>query len=466
MKDEREFTDSQVDGKSTDDEIEIEEDDLFLSVLPTDELVEDDDEMEDKNVDDLISSFRQRGDVVESTRDEAFSYIQEIARTPLLTPQEEVELFQKFEAERQSVAELLDRLPPGILEKVRTKTRRRRGAKQRSTDTMWWSPMNIATILEQIQKEIKVAVPAKPRIPRTDLDLPRIPQVALNPDFLGGETDQRTETVEESTASDTRDEEYKRLTKLCAALQAAVQQMQSAKLKIVEANLLLVVSIAKQHYFPKLSLSFLDLMQEGSIGLMKAVEKFDLKKGYRFSTYATWWIRQAINRSIDQQNQTVRVPCYIKEIQRAIKRVQAKLTEDFEREPNIKEIAEAIDMPESRVIEVLQSTKGTIFLNSPLGESSDTTISDLLADPSQASPEEDLIARSEEDLLEKVLNTLTPREALVIKLRYGLTDDTEYTLAEIGRQLGISRERVRQIEDEALRKLRHPARAQYLRELL
>ncbi|MBI1928863.1 sigma-70 family RNA polymerase sigma factor [Candidatus Poribacteria bacterium] len=457
MKDEREFTDSQVDGESTDDEIELEEDDLFLSVLPTDELVEDDDEMEDKNVDDLISSFRQRDDVVENTRDEAFSYIQEIARTPLLTPQEEIELFQKFEAERQSVAELLDRLPPVILEKVRTKTRRRRGAKQRSTDTTWWSPMNIATILEQIQKEIKVAVPAKPRIPRTDLDLPRIPQ---------GETDQRTETVEESTASDTRDEEYKRVTKLWAALQAAVQQMQSAKLKIVEANLLLVVSIAKQHYFPKLSLSFLDLMQEGSIGLMKAVEKFDLKKGFRFSTYATWWIRQAINRSIDQQNQTVRVPCYIKEIQRAIKRVQAKLTEDFEREPNIKEIAEAIDMPESRVIEVLQSTKGTIFLNSPLGESSDTTISDLLADPSQASPEEEFIARSEEDLLEKVLNTLTPREALVIKLRYGLTDDTEYTLAEIGRQLGISRERVRQIEDEALRKLRHPARAQYLRELL
>jgi RNA polymerase sigma factor (sigma-70 family) len=433
MKDEREFTDSQVDGKSTDDEIEIEEDDLFLSVLPTDELVEDDDEIEDKNVDDLISSFRQRGDVVESTRDEAFSYIQEIARTPLLTPQEEVELFQRFEAERQSVAELLDRLPPVILEKVRTKTRRRRGAKQRSTDTMWWSPMNIATILEQIQKEIK--------------------------------NYQQAETAE-STASDTRDEEYKRLTKLWAALQAAVQQMQSAKLKIVEANLLLVVSIAKQHYFPKLSLSFLDLMQEGSIGLMKAVEKFDLKKGYRFSTYATWWIRQAINRSIDQQNQTVRVPCYIKEIQRAIKRVQAKLTEDFEREPNIKEIAEAIDMPESRVVEVLQSTKGTIFLNSPLGESSDTTISDLLADPLQASPEEELIARSEEDLLEKVLNTLTPREALVIKLRYGLTDDTEYTLAEIGRQLGISRERVRQIEDEALRKLRHPARAQYLRELL
>jgi RNA polymerase primary sigma factor len=176
---------------------------------------------------------------------------------------------------------------------------------------------------------------------------------------------------------------------------------------------------------------------------------------------------QAIKRALDQQSQTIRIPCYVGETRRSIKQAQTKLARDLEREPGIKEIAEVVEMAESRVIEILQSTKGTISLDSPLSESSpDATISDLLADDSQVTPEEELLSNSEKESLEKVLNTLAPRETLVIKLRYGLTDGTEYTLAEIGRQLGISRERVRQIEDEALRKLRHHTRVQYLKELL
>jgi RNA polymerase sigma factor (sigma-70 family) len=437
MSKERKFTHSGTDDRRA-DELEFEDNDEFLSV-PTDRTNEVEDEensiTDDTTENSLISSFRRRSDVADGNRDEAFSYLQEIARTPLLTPEEEVKLFQKFEEGKQKVTALLNQLPLCILEKVRPKTGRRRGAKQKETNGIWWSPMHVATLLEQIQKEIKVY--------------------------------QKHVETDVTMASGDPVEECERLETLKKDLRDAVEIIQKAKRKIVEANLLLVASIAKQHNFNKSSLSFLDLMQEGSIGLMKAVEKFDLKRGYRFSTYATWWIMQAIKRALDQQSQTIRIPCYVGETRRSIKQAQSQLASDLEREPDIKEIAEVVQMPEHRVIEILHSTKGTISLDSPLSESSpDTTISDLLSDETQVTPEEELLCSSEKEALEAVLNTLQPRETLVIKLRYGLTDGTEYTLADIGRQLGISRERVRQIEDEALRKLRHHTRVQSLKELL
>jgi RNA polymerase sigma factor (sigma-70 family) len=446
VKEERGDTDSQVDGSSRDEPPEFEEADTLLPVLPTDESGEDNNEIENENADDfdaelhmpqsknLILSFRSDRDVADSTRNDAFFYLQEIARTPLLTREEEIETFQQFEAEKQSVAELLDRLPPFILVKVQHKARQRRGAKRESNRGMWWSAMNLPTILEQVQTEVK----------------------AYQRKIAGSAASQGISPTE-----------TERLTKLWTSLYDAVQHLQDTKLKIVEANLLLVASIAKHYHFPKSSLSFLDFMQEGSIGLMKAVEKFDLQRGCRFTTYATWWIRQAINRALDEQGQTIRVPSYVGETRRSLNQAQTELTSDLQREPSINEIAEVVQMPESRVSEILRSTKGTISLYSPLSESSpDTAISDLLADESQVTPEEELVSRSEEESLEKALSTLAPREALIIRLRYGLTDGAEYTLAKIGQQLGISRERVRQIENDALRKLRHPTRAQYLKELL
>ena len=437
MSKERKFTHSGT-GTERAEELEFEDNDEFLSV-PTDRTNEVEDEedsiTEDTTEDNLISSFRRRSDVADGNRDEAFSYLQEIARTPLLTPEEEVKLFQKFEEGKQKVTALLNQLPPCILEEVRPKTGRRRGAKQKETNGIWWSPMHVATLLEQIKKEIKVY--------------------------------QKHVEMDVTMVSGDQVEECERLATLEEDLHDAVEIIQKAKRKIVEANLLLVASIAKQHNFNKSSLSFLDLMQEGSVGLMKAVEKFDLARGYRFSTYATWWIMQAIKRALDQQSQTIRIPCYVGETRRSIKQAQSKLARDLEREPGIKDVAEAVGMPESRVIEILQSTKGTISLDSPLSESSpDATISDLLADDSQVTPEEELLSNSEKESLERVLDTLAERETLVIKLRYGLKDGTEHTLAEIGRKLEISRERVRQIEDEALRKLRHHTRVQYLQELL
>jgi RNA polymerase sigma factor (sigma-70 family) len=438
---------SDIDGEPMEG-LDFSEDGEFLSALPTDDPEdvavddeEDDNEIKDDAPDDLITSFRKCGDVADGTRDEAFSYLQEIARTPLLTPEEETALFQQFEEGKQKITELLEQLPGSVLEKVRPKANRRRGAKQKANQGVWWSPMHISSLLEQIRKEVKAYQEVKAYLKA--LDAP------------------------ESTAAGAHTATPANLKALLDDLTAAVQLIQDAKMKIVEANLLLVASIAKQHNFNKSSLSFLDLMQEGSIGLMKAVEKFDLQRGFRFSTYATWWIMQAIKRALDQQSQTIRIPCYVGETRRAIKQAQARLARDLEREPDTKEIAQEVDMSESRVVEILQSTKGTISLDSPLSESSpDATISDLLSDESQVTPEEELLSNSEKESLEKVLNTLAPRETLVIKLRYGLTDGTEYTLAEIGRQLGISRERVRQIEDEALRKLRHHTRVQYLKELL
>lgn len=382
----------------------------------------------------LISSFRKRPEVSDPQRDEAFSYLQEIARTPLLKPTEEVDLFRKFEAGKVGVAKVLNQFPESILAEVRPKVTRRRGARQQVENELWWSPMNLGIILDQVRHVIGAYQASG------TAESPEVPNHAA---------------------------ECKRLEALWIKLEVAVQKIQDAKLKIVEANLLLVASIAKQHNFNKSSLSFLDLMQEGSIGLMKAVEKFDLKRGYRFSTYATWWVMQAIKRALDQQSQTIRIPCYVGETRRSIKQAQSSLARNLEREPDMREIAKIVDMPENRVIEILQSTKGTVSLDSPLSEASPgATVSDLLADDSQITPEEELLDVSAQESLEKVLNTLAPRETLVIKLRYGLTDGTEYTLAEIGRQLGISRERVRQIEDEALRKLRHHTRVQYLEELL
>ncbi len=421
----------------------------FFTILSTDESIKDDEiEEEDveevEDVDDLILSFRQESNTGDRSRDEAFSYLQEIARTALLTPDEEVSLFKQFGDAAQRISDEFDRLPPQVLERVQWESNQRFGTKPASKPGLWWSPMNIAQILEQIQKEIKVYLGELP----------------AHSDAMSGESN----GAPHSNAHTLTSEQVK---EVLGKLDDAAREMQDAKLQIVEANLLLVASIVKQHHFPHSSLSFLDLMQEGSIGLMKAVEKFDLERGYRFSTYATWWIMQAIKRAIDQQSQTIRVPCYVGERRRTIRQAQARLSRELERKPNLSEIAEAVDMPETRVAEILQGIKQTISLSSPLSESSpDTTISDFLADDLQDTPEEEFMSRSGEELLERVLGTLTSREALVIKLRYGLVNGTEHTLAEIGRQMGVSRERIRQIEEDALRKLRHPTRKQYLKELL
>ncbi len=323
-----------------------------------------------------------------------------------LDKEEEIRLLEMFSVTQYEIVQLLNKLPPDFLDEI-TYT------KFGKTLEVQWTTSTLNPLLEMLQTELE------------------------------------------------------HLKTLLAKLTEADKLAHGTKMKIVEANLRLVASIAKQHHFNKTALTFLDLMQEGSIGLMKAVEKFDHTLRYRFSTYATWWVMQSIKRALDQQGQIIRVPCYIGETRRLIKQVQSNLTVKLGREPSIKEVAREVKLPEKKVDEILQATKDPISLDAPINETApEVPIRDMIPDDSQITPETELVNFSKIEALEEVLNrTLNPRETHVIVLRYGLIDGTEYTLADIGTKLKISRERVRQIEVEALNKLRRHEPKELLKEL-
>jgi len=248
-------------------------------------------------------------------------------------------------------------------------------------------------------------------------------------------------------------------------LQTVIQGIQGIQGRLVEANLLLVASIAKKFTLSEFPLSFSDLMQEGSIGLMRAIHKFRLEKGYRFSTYAIWWIGQAIRRALDE-SQLIRIPVYIIEMHRRVVKASIDLTKRLGREPNMSELAEAVNITKSKLHSILHAPRYLLSLDSPLEEADDkTTIADLIKDKMTISPEEKILSLARREVMENLLSTLTPQQARVIKLRYGLFDGESHTLDRIGKKLNITRERVRQIEAEALNKLRHPTRQHYWEEL-